>query len=388
MKIEITSNPIKHYFKCTKCGICCASTVELTYDEYKRIKQLSIEKRISIPIEIRDYITIIKYIMKPIEIENIRKCVFLMDLGSEKICSIYDQRPTYCRLYPLYPGYSSIEDKLYVDILHCPYTLHEFKEDFQEINDKFIIEVLKDVEEHEPNYLTIIPNLDREVVLLQQDSKVYLVPMYIKYKIVQIINNTIVNQLKDLTNFIEFIRSILDIQYQLRDLIIKISNIEKLPEFLSNELVIGKYPVSDNECIYMIKTVLNDLGIKSSGSVYVVYDNINRKLCKVEFSDNKICKLSISELNDFIYEIFRRFAINYQIYYLPLEMIYSHGYLILFSLLSLYLMLDLENLYEYMCVYDCTGLPIVFKYVTTLVKNLHVYSSSPYLTYTYLEHLV
>ena len=348
MKIEITSNPIKHYFKCTKCGICCASTVELTYDEYKRIKQLSIEKNISIPIEIRDYITIIKYIMKPIEIEDIRKCAFLLDLGSEKICSIYDQRPTYCRLYPLYPGYSSKEDTLYVDILHCPYTLHEFKEDFQEINNDFIINTLEDIKKHEPNYLTIIPNLDREVALLQQDSRIYLVPMYLKYRIVQRINNVIINQLKDFTNPIDLIRSILDIQYQLRDIIVKIANIEKLIDILSTELTISKYPISDNECIYMIKTVLNDLGIRSSGNIYVIYDNINRKLCKIEFTDNKLYDIEFSKINDFVYEIFRRFAINYQIYYLPLEMIYSHGYLILFSLLSLYLMLKLKNVYIYM----------------------------------------
>jgi len=85
-------------FKCTGCGKCCtgsSGSVYLSQNDLERLAQLF---RLPVGSFARKYTRVSKGRRVLIDGPDSHGCVFLAD----KICSVYEARPTQCRTYPFW----------------------------------------------------------------------------------------------------------------------------------------------------------------------------------------------------------------------------------------------------------------------------------------------
>ena len=93
-------------FKCTKCGECCRPIVKVSHEDIKRIEKLGLKKE--------DFLDFDPLEENPSKKDTIKQrnnvCMFLRRKGEEYFCSIYDNRPKFCRIYPFYKNNLKLKD--------------------------------------------------------------------------------------------------------------------------------------------------------------------------------------------------------------------------------------------------------------------------------------
>ncbi len=367
------------------CGACCKGSVELTSEEFDRIRQIGKNMGIRVPIEIRDYIFTTKIIMKPIEdSEGERWCIFLRREGSRAICTIYENRPTFCRLYPLYIGYSIENNTIYVDIVHCPNMKHRKHEEYIELNNEEVSKIIEDVIKQNPDILNIVPNLDRPSILFDLGDRLVIAKLYKKYEILKSINSKLINSISRRENIINMIEDLLKIESSIRDISVKIMR-EGIREYSNPNTIVSevleykdRYSFNKDSIVQNMNIMLKDMGILIEENMYMVHDMVSLKSKLVKISLEDIINVYLKDLEIYIREIFDRFPVFNQLYYLPLEIYYTHGIIPVISLLCIYYLAlrSYRNFDEICACVDMGGLPYVFKYVSTLVRLS--YSSYPH----------
>ncbi len=165
-------------FKCLRCGTCCYSGVELCPSEVKFLTSEYPWLKSYIVIKYqRDQALSAgpRYVLSPrrrVESVFLQRCPFFKYVDDVGCCMIYDKRPNYCRVYPLFMGYLKHEDILIVDVLNCPGTFTEGATvDLTYVNS--ILRELKFLDE----YLKIIPNISPQVPL-DNKGQVVLSPLH------------------------------------------------------------------------------------------------------------------------------------------------------------------------------------------------------------------
>ncbi len=375
VKIELTTD-IVHYFQCNMCGACCKGSVELTPEEFEKIRSISKKLGIRVPIEVRDYIFTIKIIMKPVEDEQgERWCIFLKREKDKAICTIYEDRPTFCRLYPLYIGYSKENDTIYVDIVHCPNMKHVEVENFIKLDRENVQKIVHEIVEKNPQILDVVPDLDRTSVIFDLGDKAIITKLYKKYNIIREINRKLLNKLSFKCSILEFLENMFNIESSIRELSMKYMreglkdfNIENIISQLFDKL--SEYRYGKSDVINNMKVMTRDMGLAVDEDMYIIHDMISLKSKLVRIDVEDILNCRICELYPYIQELVDRFPIFNQVYYLPLEIFYTHGMIPIVVLVSIYY-IALRSYRSsdeiYACI-DMGGLPYIFKYVGTLVK--------------------
>ena len=79
-------------------------------------------------------------------------------------CTIYPERPTYCRVYPLFPGYLSRENTLIIDVFNCPGVSEIEREHSIYVGSEYIEKVFREIQ-YLNEYLMIIPQIPNYVPL-------------------------------------------------------------------------------------------------------------------------------------------------------------------------------------------------------------------------------
>lgn len=373
MKIYITTNA-QHYFKCIKCGLCCEGPVELTKDEYKRILKLAVEKGLTLNIDVKQSsLGELKYIMKPIELDDFnRKCTFLIEKESERICSIYNQRPCFCRLYPLFIGYSKLLNSIYVDFLHCPGISHNEIPEFEKIDNNYISSLINHVLEIERNFLKIVPNLDRAVIAFRLPTGTIALMLPIKYDIVRILNNSILTILNQCDTYLDLLHKVLALQEEVKKIIYRCKEVEKCIEDLVYGVEIKETNVKVLDVWKIIRNRISLLGIDFSDKLCILFDHVNKTFHKISIEFQNLKKEINNEIRLYVSELLTRFPANYQTLYLPFENLYINGYFMLILLTWLY-DLVIEEPIHVMSNVDSIGLAMYYRYILKLIQEMKLY---------------
>ncbi len=362
------------------CGACCKGSVELTPREFEKIRELGKRLGLRVPIELRDYIYVSKIIMKPIEdSEGEKWCAFLRREDKKLLCQIYDERPSFCRLYPLYIGYSREQDTIYVDVVHCPNMRHEPSEDREEIDIKFVEKCINDVVKRDEMILNIVPVLDRESVVLDLGDRIVITKLYRKFELVKRLNRRIFEEFKNTNHKLrDLLQIMFKVQSCIKDSTIEasisdLSSIERIESTILGgiERIYNRYTFTDPEFSHIIRLIVCDMGLGVEDSYVIVHDMVSMKARLVKISYDDILNTSLKDVMNIVREyLCERFPIFHQIYYLPLEVLYTHGFAPIFIILSFYLLglRRYHNVDEIAASVDMGGLPYVFKYVSTFVK--------------------
>ncbi len=377
MEIVLTSD-VPHYFKCTQCGLCCKGSVELTEKEYEKIVEHARRLGLRVPIEIRDYVFQTKIIMRPVEDEKgERWCIFLTKNDNRRVCSIYPDRPSFCRLYPLYIGVSKDLDKVYVDVVHCPEVRHVPDGEREPLDVSNVSKIVHEIISENPAVLNIVPDLDRHCIVLDLGDRVAACKLYHKYMIECTMFRRILSYVRPDVTWLELMKILLSVQSKLRDLsssfmfrneLPTLNELEKQVESAVQEGVEDVSKINDGEVIQQARLILQDVGVRIDESLYYVYDvvNLKSKLFRLDDSDFRTC---IGDMYMYVRELFHRFPVFHQLHFLPLEMVLTHGYLPLVVMTMLYTCsLKSQDVWCRMANVDMSALPYVFKYVSTLVR--------------------
>ncbi|GEM_PF-2566416 len=377
MRVVLTSD-VPHYFKCTQCGLCCKGSVELTQEEYEKITKIASQLGIRIPIEIRDYIFQTKIIMRPVEDDKGEKwCIFLDRRGDKALCTIYEHRPSFCRLYPLYIGVSRELDTIFVDVVHCPHVRHVPQDDYARLDETYVSKVIDDIVSQNPSVLNIVPDLDRHCIILDLGDRVVACKLYRKYEIERKIVDNIVNLIDPDCTWLDVFRIILAFQMCIRDISSRLmfrtglpaaSELAKEVEDCVKDVQVNLSKIADREVVQQAKLILQDVGVRIDESMYYVYDvvHLKSKLYRLEDED---FRLRIGDMTMYVKEMLYRFPVYHQLHFLPLEMTLTHGYFPLVAMTMLYsVSLRDQDVWDRIANVDMSALPYVFKYVSTLVR--------------------
>ena len=354
----VLTTKIPHYFYCSRCGLCCRGSVQLSRSEYERLLRKA--KELKLPINVQERFG--RYVMRPIDYYDEKKCTFLTKRNDEYICLIYPERPTFCRFYPLYPGYSRSLDTIFIDILHCPNTTHERKRGFYEItSNDFIYSVIRDVKSCENDFINVLPDLDKPVILFVKRGKVVYSPMIIKYNVVSKINEELCRMLKSSTNIQELVSTIISVQLRIKKIILNSNDLNFNTNFNYKDLVINNHIV-----LKAVNRVLKELFPDN----IVIYDHVNSRMYKLRPNLYDILSLDISSVYNYISEIFLRLPSLLPLYYIPLENMYLRGYLALIIITSLYLSINGDEVWIASNV-DAVGLPLLFNYLVNIAQKYY-----------------
>ncbi len=392
----VLTSKVHHYFKCSRCGLCCKGSVEITSSEYEKIVELARSLGVKVPVEIRDYITHTKIIMRPTEdSEGEKWCVFLRrENGQRSTCMIYSHRPSFCRLFPLYIGvleeaYEGLT--VYVDVIHCPEVRHLSVEGYMELDEKTCAEIVLSCIKHNREILTSVPSLNKEVIVFELGDRVVTSSLLNKYKLVYELNRILIRGVSERSSWLELLQRTLAFQYAIREEISTLINSARkdeiaelarvLPERVRSRM--DNVYVGEGEVTYMVNTALSDIGLKIDKERVMIHDARNIKL-RVAMLDLAKLRENIGSMFVFLEESIARLPMFYQILHLPLEVMYSHGYFLVFTLAAVYstVLADLDADAR-MASIDMGALPYVFKYVTALARTL--YSSQVSKNYTAIE---
>jgi len=332
--------------------------VQLSRSEYERLLRRA--KELKLPISIQERFG--KYIMRPIDYYDEKKCTFLAKQNDEYVCLVYPERPTFCRFYPLYPGYSRSLDTIFIDILHCPNTIHERKRGFYEItSNDFIDSVIKDVENYENDFINVLPDLDKPVILFIKRDRVVYSPMIIKYSVVSRINDELCKILRDSTNIQELVSIIISVQLRIKKIILNSDDLNFNITFNYEDCNI------DNHIVFKaVNKVLKELFPNN----VIIYDHVNSRMYKLRPNPYDILNLEISNVYNYISEIFLRLPSLLPLYYIPLENMYLRGYLALIIITSLYLSINNDEVWIASNV-DAVGLPLLFNYLVNITQKYY-----------------
>ncbi len=393
-KVEVTC-PVKHYFKCTRCGLCCKGSVELTPREYEIIVKLAEKLNVRVPIEVKDYITHVKIVLKPVEdSEGEKWCVFLKREDNIATCIIYEHRPVFCRLFPLYIGISEALKTIYVDVIHCPEVRHERQDDYSELDVQYCRENTLQCISYNSELLESIPNLDKEVIVFDLGDTVAVAKLHLKYQLTKLISELMIRDISEKTTWLELLQRTLALQYAIRDIVSSFIGRKKPEDIaeLARRLVLesisraNEEHVSEQEVFYLVNLALSDLGLKIDQDRVAVHD-AKRMSIRVAKLDLSTLRLEVGDLLVYLREVIARLPTFFQIHHLPMEVVYSHGYFLIFAVASVYssVLQDLDRDSKIASI-DMGALPYVFKYVTALARSL--YASQTGKNYVEVESLI
>lgn len=358
-----------HYFQCNNCGLCCEGPVELTTRDYERIMRLA-EKLGKEPIiEVKQGPHRLRRIMKPIQKDELlQECAFLIYDGPRRLCSIYSDRPCYCRLYPVFLGVSHVLGELYADVLHCPGVTHREQSGYMKLDEKTILEIVREIVEFDNEFINIIPNMDRGVVLsLYSKFRELYIMWPLKYQLVQQLNNILMREVEHCENFLQLLYEIARFQTKLNNTLRECYDVFKLAQDV--EKYREKIHVRLDDVWKMVFDCLKQAEMVVDKDV-VILDNYYKEVYGVELNVKDLRELELDSVDiEFIGEIFRRFSCNFQTCALPLEFMYVKGYAILLLLYCLYRN-TCEDIVASLYNFDAVGLAIYTRYVNKLLSTL------------------
>ncbi|NPA99785.1 MAG: YkgJ family cysteine cluster protein [Crenarchaeota archaeon] len=362
--ITITT-PLAHSFNCNNCGLCCEGPVELSEGDYERLRR--IRPDIDRYIEVRRRNGKIRRILRPVEKSDLlQECIFLKHENNRRLCSIYDDRPSYCRLYPIFVAYSRNMRKFYVDILHCPGVRHDGS---NIIDSELILSTLDAILKRDETFIEVVPNVDRAVIfsLYHRFRDVYL-DWKLKYSIMIELNNVLLQRIRHCENSLQLLIEIYRFQNMMKENIRSIDNIFNIVNNVQRSSE-AKFSFSD-----FMKTLSNLLIVKAlsrAGSLIVV-DNYSKRVYSARLSIDFFRNMIIENTDlDIICELFYRLSTNIQTCALPIEYAYTQGYLNIVLLYFIYRGLC-EN-YE-ACLYnlDAVGLSLYSRELIKYMRDLGI----------------
>ncbi len=366
------TTPLPHSFKCNNCGLCCEGPVELSDRDYERLK--NIRDDIDKFVELRKRNSRIRRILKPVEKrELLQECIFLRrEADGRRLCSIYDQRPSYCRLYPLFVAYSRNLKKIYVDVLHCPGVKHE-----EGMSDLEILKTINEVLSFDESFIDVIPSVDRAVTftLYHKFRDVYL-DWKLKYSIVSELNGAFLRDIQYCENSIQLLMEFLRFQEKIKTIIREINDIFNIVDNI--EKVKNMRPsVSMRDVIKTLNNLLIVRALARDGSLIIV-DNYDKNVYSIRLGIDYLRNLYIEHRDiEIIREILYRLSTNIQTCALPVEYIYVQGYL---NIILLYLIYRGVCNCEDSCLYNLDSIGVSV-YSRELVK----YMQSMGITYVELS---
>jgi len=377
---EITLIPTsihEHIFRCCKCGLCCEGPVELTDIDYRRILKKAEELNIKPSIEFRKRGDKLRPVLKPIEKDTlVLECAFLKRINNERICLIYEDRPCYCRLYPLFIGYSKHLKIVYVDVLHCPGVHHRcigrystFKA--STIDSKYVIDILQEVLNIDPNFLDITPNTDKAVVLtLYPKFRSVYIDWNLKYSTISRLNKLLCEELYTCENLLQIIYITSRFQLKVRECIKNVDSIFKIPEEIRSIKCTCHVKIRDVEREVLKMFELSD--VIKEGRKLVIIDNYDKNVYEIElnikdFKDLVLDNRDIENILDMLY----RFSTNIQTCALPLELLYINGYTFLIAIYGIYRSICDEEV-KYLYNIDAIGLSIYTRSLIEFMKKLGI----------------
>ncbi|NPA70217.1 MAG: YkgJ family cysteine cluster protein [Crenarchaeota archaeon] len=362
--ITITT-PLPHSFNCNNCGLCCEGPVELSEKDYEILKK--IRPDIDKYIEIKRRNNKIRRILRPQEkSELLQECIFLKHEGGRRLCSIYDNRPSYCRLYPIFIAYSKNMRKVYVDVLHCPGVKHE---ENNSININKILNILQDIFNRDETFIDIVPNVDRAVIfsLYHKFRDIYL-DWKLKYSIMVEMNNILLREVQQCENSLQILIEVYRFQERVKDTIRNIDNIFNITDKIKESKCI-KFSFND-----FTKTLNNLLIVKalSRAGPLIIVDNYSKKVYSAKLSIDFFRNISIEDKDiQVISEIFYRLSTNIQTCALPVEYAYVQGYLNVLLLYFIYR--ELCDNFD-ACLYnlDAVGLSLYSRELIQYMRSLGI----------------
>ncbi len=360
-----------HYFRCNYCGLCCEGPVELTERDYERIMKLAEQLNVKPIIEVKHQQDRVRRVMKPIQINDlVQECAFLVKDGDRRICRIYEQRPCYCRLYPIFIGISHILGEVYVDFLHCPGVTHTEQTGYTKLDAENVKETLMKTLEYDPEFIKIIPNMDRAVVfaLTAKHRELY-VMWSLKYHIVKELNEILLRELETCENFLQVLYTLARFQHKVNAGLKSVSSIFELPKEVEKERSCRHIRIDD-----VWKGIRQSLELAEVvvGNDIVLLDNYYRDVYAVEMSLASLREVNVNDLNsDMFREIFMRFSCNFQTCALPLDMMYIKGYAIILLIYCLYRS-TCEDTVAALYNFDAVGLAVYTRYVNKLLGSMNL----------------
>ncbi len=368
----------EHLFRCIQCGLCCEGPVELTDSDYDRILKKFSELKLKPSIEFRKRGEKLRPILKPLEKDQLTlECAFLKRVdGNRRICMIYEERPCYCRLYPLFIGLSKNLNVIYVDVLHCPGVSHKCTGKcsltrISTIDNKYVIDTLNDILKIDPKFLDIVPNTDKAVTitLYPKFRNVY-IDWNLKYSTISRLNRALCNELYSCDNLLQVIYTISRFQMKVREGIKYIDKIFELPDKIGDIKCTCHVKLKDIE--REILKMFNYGEVIRDGRRIIILDNYDNNMYEIcidleDFKDIDIDERDLENILDLLY----RFSTNIQTCALPFEKIYINGYLYLIIIYGIYKSIcDKECKYLYNV--DAIGLSIYTRSIINLMKELNI----------------
>ncbi|NPA23953.1 MAG: YkgJ family cysteine cluster protein [Crenarchaeota archaeon] len=359
------TTPLPHSFTCNNCGLCCEGPVELSENDYKRLK--SICDDVDRHIEVRKRNGKVRRILRPVEKgELVQECIFLRREGDKRICSIYENRPSYCKLYPLFVAYSRNMRKMYVDILHCPEVRHE---NTNNMRDEQILDSVRKIFDEDPTFIEVIPNVDKAVVFTfyYRFRDIYL-DWKLKYEIMIELNRILISEIRKCENSLQLMLEIYRFQEAVRESLRSINNIFNICEGVRG----ARRPhVSFHEFSRAVNDLLIVRALCRHGYMIIV-DNYCKRVYNVKLSIDYFRNMYLSSEDlSVLEELLYRLSTNIQTCALPIEYIYTQGYL---NIILLYLIYrGVCESFE-SCLYnlDAIGISVYSRELTKHMRNLGI----------------
>ncbi len=185
----IVTSPDRVWFRCTRCGACCSSAVQLCESEVSLLegKYPEISPYIK---EVVHYTFLgprIRYVLMPKRrTVNFAKCIFY-DPETRK-CRIYSDRPAYCRIFPIYIAVAG--RTILADVLWCDGV--NFRGEGDEVTGDYVLKLLSEV----PNlreYMTLVPNFSGFYPTFSKDIREDILT---KYQFMRSVASEITNAIK------------------------------------------------------------------------------------------------------------------------------------------------------------------------------------------------
>ncbi len=366
-KVALTT--VVHFFQCNNCGLCCEGPVELTTGDYERIIRLAKKLGREPIIEVKKGPHRLRRVMKPIrKDELLQECAFLIHEGPRRLCAIYSDRPCYCRLYPIFVGVSHVLREFYADVLHCPGVTHMEVSGYLRLDEQTISSMISEIISFDNEFINILPNMDRGVVLsLYPKFRDLYIMWPLKYQIVQQLNNMFIEEIKHCENFLQLLYEISRFQHRVNTALKMCDDIFRLSQNVRECRDKAHVKIDDVwkaifECLRQAEIVVN--------RDVILLDNYYKEVYGVELDIKELRELEVNNVDfDIINEIFRRFSCNFQTCALPLELMYVKGYAILLLLYSLYRN-TCEDIVASLYNFDAVGLAVYTRYVNKLLSML------------------
>jgi len=213
----------------------------------------------------------------------------------------------------------------------------------------------------ENDFINVLPDLDKPVILFVKRGKVVYSPMIIKYNVVSKINEELCRMLKSSTNIQELVSTIISVQLRIKKIILNSNDLNFNTNFNYKDLVINNHIV-----LKAVNRVLKELFPDN----IVIYDHVNSRMYKLRPNLYDILSLDISSVYNYISEIFLRLPSLLPLYYIPLENMYLRGYLALIIITSLYLSINGDEVWIASNV-DAVGLPLLFNYLVNIAQKYY-----------------